>query len=427
MQIPSSAPEIAATLEEVRARTVGLIADLDDDQLMGPRLAIVNPLLWEIGHVAWFQEKWTLRHLRGCAPLFDRADELYDSMAIAHDTRWDLELPGREETLGYMRRVLERVIERLEGRRDLAEEEVYFHLLPLFHEDMHAEAFAYTRQTHGYPAPAIYGPRTEPEAMDGATGDAEVSGGTYPLGAERDAPFAFDNEKWAHPVEVRPFRIARTAVTQREFGDFVLDDGYARRELWSGAGWAWRQASGTELPLYWQRVDGGFARRHFDRTVALEARLPMLHVNWHESSAYCRWAGRRLPTEAEWELAATGLEEGGKRSYPWGDRPDPEGRANLDGRYAGTVEVDALGAGDSPYGCRQLLGNVWEWTADDFQPFPGFVADPYEEYSQPWFGDHKVLRGGCWATRSRLVRNTWRNFYQPHRNDVWAGFRTCEK
>jgi iron(II)-dependent oxidoreductase len=151
----------------------------------------------------------------------------------------------------------------------------------------------------------------------------------------------------------------------------------------------------------------------------------VLHVNWHEAEAYCRWAGRRLPTEAEWELAAAGGLDGSKRRFPWGEeRPTPE-LANLDWRALGCVDVAAFPAGDSVFGCRHMIGNVWEWTASDFLPYPGFVADPYKEYSAPWFGTHKVLRGGCWATRSRLLRNTWRNFYLPDRRDVWAGFRTC--
>jgi iron(II)-dependent oxidoreductase len=149
----------------------------------------------------------------------------------------------------------------------------------------------------------------------------------------------------------------------------------------------------------------------------------VLHVNWFEAEAWCRWAGRRLPTEAEWELAASGPS---KRPFPWGDEPPAPLRAHLDGETIGPVSVDALPAGDSPLGCRQMVGNVWEWTATDFEPYPSFVIDPYKEYSQPWFGPtRKVLRGGCWATRSRLIRNTWRNFYDKHRRDVFAGFRTC--
>ena len=423
-----SAAELIATLEEARERTLGLVADLDDDQLMGPRLAIVNPFLWEIGHVAWFQEKWSLRHLRGLAPLEDQADSLYDSMAIDHDTRWDLPLFTREGTLVYMRQVLDCVVEHLAAApAELSPDEVYFHLLPLFHEDMHGEAFAYTRQTHGYPAPAVYGPAKSLPPAGPLPGDVEVPGGTFPLGAARDAPFAFDNEKWAHPVEIATFRIGRAPVTQGELRNFVEDGGYERRELWSDAGWEWLAGEAVRGPLYWRRHGGGrFERRIFDRWVELEEHLPALHVNWHEAQAWCRWASRRLPTEAEWEMAACGLgADGSKCTYPWGAEDDCEGRANLDGRSGGTVDVGALGAGDSPFGCRQMLGNVWEWTADDFGPFPGFVPDPYKEYSEPWFGDHKILRGGCWVTRFRMLRNTWRNFYQPHRRDVWAGFRTC--
>ncbi len=422
-----SPQELIADLEDARARTLGLVEDLDDAQLMGPRLAIVNPLLWEIGHIAWFQEHWTLRHLRGLDVSFDRADELYDSMAVAHDVRWDLELPSRAETLAYMRGVLDRVTEGLDSRGELSEEEAYFHLLPLFHEDMHAEAFAYTRQTHGYPVPAIYGDGQPPRPAALELKDAEIPGGQFLLGATRDAPFAFDNEKWAHPVEIRPFRMSRTAVSQGELAAFVEDDGYRRPELWSSQGRAWLEGHDRRLPLYWEARDrGGFRVRRFDRIVDLEPELPVLHVSWYEADAYCRWAGRRLPTEAEWELAASGgLDGAAKRNYPWGETGDPEGRANLDGRYAGPVDVAGLSLGDGPFGCRQLLGNSWEWTSDDFLPYPGFVADPYKDYSKPWFGDHKVLRGGCWATRFRLVRNTWRNFYPPHRADVWAGFRTC--
>src|SRR5262249_41425834 len=151
----------------------------------------------------------------------------------------------------------------------------------------------------------------------------------------------------------------------------------------------------------------------------------VLHVNWYEADAYCRWAGRRLPAEAEWETAAASGPGGRKRRFPWGDEAPHSEQANLNWLSPGCVDVGALPAGDSAYGCRQMVGNVWEWTADDFHPYPGFVVDPYKESSAPWFGDHKVLRGGCWATRSRLLRNTWRNFYRPDRRDVWAGFRTC--
>lgn len=424
-----TATQLVNQLSEARARTLELMEDLSDEQLMGPQLRIVNPLLWEIGHAAWFQERWTLRHLYHLESVRADADWLYNSAEVPHDTRWDLPLPSRRQTLDYMQKVLERVLERL-SRQTLSPEIAYFHLLALYHEDMHTEAFTYSRQTLGYPAPPLYGSKTQRLSLQGGAfpGDVEVPGGTFRLGAFPDSHFVFDNEKWAHAVSVKDFRIARAAVTNAEFAAFVDGGGYLRRDWWSAAGWNWRIQASAEHPVYWQRESGSrWLRRHFDQFVPLEPNLPVVHVNWYEAAAYCRWSGRRLPTEAEWELAASG-DPGRpdfKRFYPWGNEAPDSTRGNLDWRSMGCVEVGALDGGDSACGCRQMIGNVWEWTTNDFLPYPGFVVDPYREYSQPWFGTHKVLRGGCWATRSRLIRNTWRNFYTPDRRDVWAGFRTC--
>ena len=425
----TSALPTAATIGEwiadARRRTFELVADLDDTQLLGPRLPIVNPLLWEIGHVAWFQEKWALGHALGEPPIRPDGDALWDSSAVAHDTRWDLPLPGREETLAYMREVRDRVLDRLARRYDDARLH-YFALYGVFHEDMHDEAFTYTRQTHGYPAPRLSSVHPEPVASGPWPGDVEVAGGTFLLGAARAEPFVFDNEKWAHPVEVAPFATARAPVTQDEFAAFVADGGYRRRELWSEEGWAWRTADGLDHPAYWRRDGGGWRRRDFDRWVPLEPHRPVVHVSWHEADAYCRWARRRLPTEAEWEVAAA-LDpvSGTKRRFPWGETPPSSRHASLDGHGLGCADVAGFPDGDSAGGIRQMIGNVWEWTQSTFAPYPGFVPDDYAEYSQPWFFTHKVLRGGCWVTRARLLRNTWRNFYPPHRRDVWAGFRTC--
>ena len=263
--------------------------------------------------------------------------------------------------------------------------------------------------------------------------DAEIPGGKFTLGSASEQGFVFDNEQLAHEVEIAPFAISKTAVTNGEFKQFVEDAGYRRSELWTAEGWKWRTSVGAEHPVYWRGEGSGrWLRRNFDEWVRLDERLPIIHVNWYEADAYCRWSGRRLPAEAEWELAASAEPTAGgrgittdKRRYPWGDdSPTPE-RANLDWRAMGCIPVDALPAGDSAFGCRQMIGNVWEWTASDFKPYPGFIPGPYKEYSEPWFGDHKVLRGGCWVTRSRLIHNTYRNFYTPDRRDVWAGFRTC--
>lgn len=413
---------LAAALQDARAQTLALMRGIDGARLLGPKLDIVNPPLWELGHLGWFQEFWCLRRQPGGAfapSMLHNGDALYDSSRVAHATRWDLPLPSLAMTLAYIGEVLARVLERL-ARGDAIG---YFAELALYHEDMHAEALTYTRQTLGYEAPwHKQGMSAEYEANV----DIDIGGGDFLLGACQDGRFVFDNEKWAHPVFVAPFKIARDAVSNRDFLVFVEDGGYREARFWSAPGWQWRLSRQAERPVYWRAVDGVWIERRFDRWLALELEAPAMHVSWHEAQAYCAWADRRLPSEAEWEFAASSLPNSTtKRRYPWGDSAPSMTQANLDSAYGGTVSVAGLPAGDSGWGVRQMIGNVWQWTADSFGPYPGFVADPYQQYSQPWFGNHRVLRGGCFATRARLIRNTWRNFYTPERNDVFAGFRTC--
>jgi iron(II)-dependent oxidoreductase len=352
-----------------RARMKQVTAAFQGERLLGPRLAIVNPPLWEMGHVGWFQERWCLRHRPDgtlAGSILDGADALYDSSAVAHDTRWDLPLPTLQATQDYLSAVLERVVERLQRTPD-DERLRYFVRLATFHEDMHAEAFHYTCQTLDYPDP-LASSFPEDEAFAGETGEPAIDlafpGGSFAMGAVPGTDdFIFDNEKWAHEVQLGPFAIAAKPVTNAAYAAFV-------------------EAGGTP-PRYWQKIDGIWAERRFGRWRKLEGAAPVRHVDWNEAQAYCRWAKRRLPTEAEWERAA---------SHP-----------------------------------QFVWGEVWEWTASDFLPYPGFVADPYKEYSEPWFGTHKVLRGASLSTPRRLVRPSFRNFYQPHRGDVFCGFRTCQQ
>ncbi|MBI2534353.1 MAG: SUMF1/EgtB/PvdO family nonheme iron enzyme [Deltaproteobacteria bacterium] len=409
--------ELVRVMREFRARTLALVADLDDRQMIGPRLAIVNPPLWEIGHVAWFQEFWILRHLRKQRPLLANGDQLYNSTDVAHDTRWELLLPSRADTLRYMDEVIDRCIERIDHGTELSPDEFYFYSLATFHEGMHAEAVAYTRQTLGYPPPSLNEQKIDtPSGGGSCPGDVEIPGGSFMVGATPDFPFVFDNEKWAHEVEVQPFRIARAPVTNGEFLAFVEDGGYRRDHFWSADGWRWLETGGApqleksfekffnrtmneapevqdfterlDHPVYWRRDGNGhWQQRVYNRYLPLNENLPVVHVSWYEAQAYCNWAGRRLPTETEWEIAASAEPNSARdgyadhrRHFPWGDE----------------------------------------------QSAPKHM-DPYKEYSKPWFGTHKVLRGGCWATSSLLIRNTWRNFYTPDRRDVWAGFRTCAR
>jgi gamma-glutamyl hercynylcysteine S-oxide synthase len=350
---------LSADLAAARDNTLRVTARFEGARLFGPKLAIVNPPLWEIGHVGWFQELWCLR-TRDDGTLGEsilaNADRLYDSSTVPHDTRWDLPLPDLQATRAYLGAVLDKVLTRIEKQPE-NERVAYFVRLATLHEDMHAEAFCYTHQTLGYPEPEI-GARAL--FNSGSDPDLFFAGGTVRMGAERGTKeFVFDNEKWAHDVEVAPFHISARPVTAREYMEYVEEGGRA--------------------PCYWRELDGEWQERRFDRWRPLELERPVRHVDWNEAQAFCRWKGRRLPSEAEWQLAAARLR--------WGD--------------------------------------VWEWTSSTFVPFPGFSPDPYTDYSQPWFHTHKVLRGASFATPRRLVWPAFRNFYMADRSDVFAGFRTC--
>jgi iron(II)-dependent oxidoreductase len=372
--------ELRRAMVEARQYTSAMVSDLDDAQWRVPRLDIVNPMLWEVGHIGWFMEHWCLRWRGPAQPLapsvLPECDRWYNSAQVAHATRWDLDLPTRAATLRYLDTVLDATLDQLEHADDSAAA-LYFFQLALYHEQMHGEAFAYTRQTCGYPEPQ---PARRAEAS--TAGDVSVPGATFEQGAPR-APsgFVFDNEKWGHAVEVQPFSIARRPVSQREFAAFVYDSGYGRPELWSAPGRDWLGRNGAAHPVYWRRSGDGWEARRFDRWGPLDLETPMLHVNRYEAQAWCNWARRRLPTESEWELAA----------------------------LAGAIAEPA----------------VWEWTASPFLPYPGFQADPYAEYSAPWFETHFSVRGGSFATPPHIVHPRFRNFYTADRADIFIGFRSC--
>ncbi len=415
-----TAQDLVEDLCEARARELALFTDLAEDQLIGPQGHFLEPPIWELGHVGWFQEYWILRNFDGARSMLERGDAIYDSFNVSYKLRWGHEFPTRAETLDYVETVLDRSVERLAGRRP-DQEEKYLYWLVTQHEYMHSENLCMVRQTLGYPGPRIEMRAILPDPTFKPM-DVEIPGGTYSLGAPEDGSFVFDNEKWAHEVEIEPFRIANAPVTNDEFLVFVQDEGYGARRFWGKHGWEWRRREGATHPLFWRKSEGGWAEVSFGVESPLRPKAPVTYVNRYEARAYCRWAGRRLPTEAEWELAASGYD---KRRFPWGEQlPTPE-RANLDWSHLGVVDVGDYPDGDSMFGCRQMIGNVWEWTDSTLHPYPGFTPDLYKEYSAPYFGQKPVLRGGGFASRSKLVRNTWRNFFMPQRRNIVAGFRTC--
>jgi iron(II)-dependent oxidoreductase len=415
--------QLAQALQDARDYTLSIYAHLDPHALRFPYLRTVNPPAWELAHLAWFQEHWCLRWDAGVlrAPsLLADADAMLNSALIAHRPRWELPALDAGTVHRYLAQTLERTLARLAADPRL---DPYFPILALYHEDMHAEAFRMALQSLALPAPERAHAPAHPAAEPLETRAVAFAGGAFDMGSADGPDFVFDNERRAHRVEVAPFALAAATVTQGEFRTFVEADGYRERRWWSDAGWQWRSREARSGPRYWRRDGGDWRQRRFDRWIALEDDVAMMHVNAHEAEAYAAFAGARLPTEAEWEYAARAGLGCDQDRYPWGAHARTDGSVNLDHRYGSPLAAAALAGGDSRRGLRQMLGNVWEWTATAFLPYPGFEPGPYKEYSQPWFGDHRVLRGGSFATRSRLVHNRWRNFYTPDRDDAFAGIR----
>ena len=416
MKGPFETPEaVGRALRRARTRLLSMVEDLTDGQLAVPPSPILNPFLWELGHVAWFAERFLLRRGAEDPSLRADADRHWDSIAVAHQTRWDLDLPSRRATLDYMQAVLDQSLERME-RLVWSPAERDRHLLVLAHEEQHVEAFAYMRQTLAYPPPP--GARLQAEGHSPHQGgEACFPKGTYTIGCDPGEEFVFDNEVPAHGCRLRPFALSCTAVTEYQFRDFVEEGGYRRRDLWSEAGRRWLERSRATHPCRWRAEAGSWLRQDWNRWEPLQERRPVCHVNAFEAEAWCRWAGRRLPTEAEWEVAA--------RTCPPPVARGALQNANFDFALGDLVSVDAFPGGASSGGAIQLHGNLWEWTSTDFHPYPGFRIGLYREYSQPWFHDHRVLRGGSWASGAILVRPSLRNFYRPQRADPWCGFRAA--
>jgi iron(II)-dependent oxidoreductase len=439
-----AAETIAREMGETRAETLALFdAAREEDLHLSPGFGF-RPVLWHLAHIGVFESYWLLQKLRGLPSPDERYERVFDPIATPREESRDL--PARAEMEEYLARVRSAALDSLASADFDSTDPMltggYVFQLVLEHERQHQETLAYLLHLLDPSKKRRPGVARDVDESDAHVDESvahkndadsnvgrmvEVAGGEFVMGAVWDA-FAYDNELPPREVAVAAFRIDRLLTTNEEFAEFVKEGGYLRREWWGDEGWAAREKEGWECPLYWTRCDEGWrARRMFDEG-ALDPRHPVVGVSWHEAEAYARFRGKRLPTEAEWEWAASwDAASGRRRRYAWGDEEPDARRCNFGGRRWGTTEVGAFPAGASPAGCLDMTGNVWEWTADAFEGFPGFRPFPYPEYSEVWFdGDHRVLKGGSWATRAPVLRTSFRNFFRRHFRIAFAGIRLAE-
>ncbi len=426
-------PDTARALIDARARTLAVLAPLSDDQLCAQHSPLMSPLVWDLAHIAHYEELWLLRELGVGEATDPRFDDVYDAFRHPRGERPDLDLLGPDAARAFGEQVRERVLapaataagERAEA---LLRDE-FVHGLVVRHEHQHIETMLATMQlmSGGVPDEAGKGPgRPGQAALVGR--EVLVPAGPFVMGTDDD-PWAYDNEQPAHAVDVPGFLIDAAPTTNGQFQEFVDAGGYDDPTLWTDVGWKWRQRADLTHPQSWSQVGDEWARCRFGVVEPIPALEPVQHVCWYEADAYPRWSGKRLPTEAEWEKAASwdpGAGSGVKARHPWGGEPPGVLTAALAGSTArwGPDEIGAHPAGATPSGVVDLLGGVWEWTASDFRGYPGFRSFPYREYSEVFFGDeYKVLRGGSWATHRHAVSTTFRNWDYPIRRQIFAGFR----
>ena len=391
--------------------------------------ALMSPLVWDLGHIAAFEDLWLCQRAGGLAPLRPDLADVYDAAETPRADRGDLPYLKLDDVRAFMDAVRERALGVLDaadlssGGDRLNGGGFVWEMLAQ-HEHQHNETML---QTLALAERGVYAParRPQPAAAAAEPGGRDetalVEAGEFPLGAGADG-FAYDNERPRHEVDLAAFEIDRTPVTNADYRLFVEDGGYRRRGWWSAEGWAWKKGEGVERPLFWTS-DGRC--RDFERLEPLDPGLPVMHVSWYEADAYARSRGQRLPTEAEWEKAACfDPSTGSKLRFPWGDDGPGAEHANLDQLAFGPAPAGSYPAGQSPFGALGMVGDAWEWTASEFAGYPGFAAFPYREYSEGSFdAGFKVLRGGSWATRPDAFRPTFRNWDLPLRRQIHAGFR----
>ncbi len=418
----------AEALTRARARSVALTDAVDDEDLIRQHSKLMSPLVWDLAHIGVQEELWLVRDVGGREPLRPDIDDIYDAFQHARADRPELPLLGPAEARAYVKQVREKAFDVLEhapmeGRR-LTEQAFAFGMITQ-HEQQHDETMLATHQLRKGD-PVLHAPEPPPARSGTLPREVLVPGGAFTMGTSAE-PWALDNERPAHEIAVDAFWMDTVPVTGGAFSEFLDAGGYDDEQWWSPAGWAYRQDNGITAPRFWKREQDGWWRTRFGVYERIPADEPVVHVSYHEAEAYAAWAGRRLPTEAEWEKAARfDPATGRSRRFPWGDEEPSAEHANLGQRHLRPAPAGAYPAGASPTGVHQLIGDVWEWTSTDFHGYPGFSAFPYREYSEVFFGpEYKVLRGGSFGTDSAAIRGTFRNWDYPIRRQIFAGFRTA--
>jgi iron(II)-dependent oxidoreductase len=436
-------------LKNTQQKIVDLVDTLSDAELAMPYHPGVNPPLWEIGHAAFFFEVFILQGLDKAESFDPSMDDIWDSFNIDHRDRWiPGTVPSRRNTLKYVNEIHQRILARIETNA-LTQDDLYLYKYAIFHQNMHIESLIWARQTMGYRKMEFSEtansdlPSADSNAKIQDAGDAEIPSGRYWIGMPGESEhfagkdFSFDNEKPGFEKEIESFKISKTLVSNREYLDFIEAGGYENEAYWSWGGKKWLRTehdfaippeTRLELPkhpLYWKNDNGVWLERFLNDWKPLVPDYPVTHVSFFEAEAFCNWAGRRLPTEYEWEVAALGNQKGQElRRFPWGNTMDAS-KVDMDGFQLAHVPITAYPEGDSIFGCRQMLGTVWEWTSSQYLPYAGFTHDMYAFMSTLQFGYHKTTRGGSCATSSILIRGSYRQAYLPERADVFVGFRTC--
>ena len=421
---------LAEKLEEARERTRFLLRPVSEDDLVAQHDQVMSPLIWDYGHIGNYEELWLLHEAHGKVLSKRELYDMYDASLHPREERPSLNLLDRKDADLYLDAVRKAVLETLEdadlgdGDGPLLKDGFVYEMI-VQHEYQHNETMLQTLQLKKGEG---YKPEPRGELPAGRAPEREmvpIPGGEFVMGTD-DRARALDNERNAHTRDLPDFLIDATPVTNEAYLGFVEDGGYERPELWSPAGWEYIREERISAPKHWyQPKPHSWWTERFGFDEPLDPAAPVVHISWYEADAYARWAGKRLPTEAEWEKAASwDPDTGTKRLYPWGHETPTPAHANLDQLAFRTAQVGAYPEGASAYGVLGMVGDVWEWTSSDLYAYPGFEAFPYKEYSEIFFGpDYKVLRGGSWATRPGAVRNTFRNWDYPIRRQLFCGFR----